>query len=78
MTLRILPLLAFLVACGEVPLAAAHTSIAGGCITAATYAAEKPAISDESLDSFEAMCNDQLETLERWRELEDAGTDASQ
>lgn len=78
MSLRVLPLLAFLVACGEVPLAAAHTSIAGGCITAATYAAEKPAISDESLDSFETMCNDQLETLERWQELEDAGADAAE
>ena len=78
MSLRILPLLAFLVACGEVPLAAAHTSISGGCITAATYAADKPEIPDESLDAFEAMCNDQLDTLEHWRELEDAGADAAE
>lgn len=78
MSLRILPLLAFVVACGEVPLAAAHTSIAGGCITAATYAADKPQIPDESFNAFEAMCNDQLETLERWQELEDAGADAAE
>ena len=60
-------------ACGEVPLAAAHTSISAGCITAATYAAEHQVVTEADLDGFELSCNQQLDTIERWSALEQDG-----
>ena len=71
--MRLLVLSLFVAACGEVPLMAAHTSISTGCVTAATYAADHPSVSDAELDGFELTCHEQLETLERWEEAEKDG-----